>query len=267
MENTKSKSSFRLVPLLDAFLRWVQKHFRLNGDVDVTKWYRITISDALVCSALSQRYQEVLLTKRNRDRMRILKTSKSFRADYELKELMSQIPELSGFDLSTGDVGLSLLRQRAVAPGEVGKPWDEVYLVFESIEEIDEFFLTTIHYTFYSKRKKKFTNEFASADQKMQEMAAKYHLPGRFGHNAFVDRTDKPAGEKINLDFMDDYGDPTASSGDEANQGFDEKAPESNETINSEGEEGEGDEEEDEDDIDDDFDVDPDYLSPPDELH
>ncbi|MBS1559041.1 MAG: hypothetical protein JST69_09990 [Bacteroidetes bacterium] len=262
MEKTNSKSSFRLVPLLDSFLRWVQKHFRLNGDVDVAKWYRITLSDALVCSALSQRFQEVLLTKLNRDRMRILKTSKSFRADFELRELMREIPELSQFELSSGDPGLFLLRQRMIAPGETGKPGEEAYLMFESIEEVDEFFLTTIQYTFYSKRKKKFVDEFAVADQQMQQMTTKYKLPGRFGFNAFVDPTDRHRAEKPNLDFMDDYGTPTAPAGEDDNKGVDEKE----EVLGSNEQDIlEGEDEEDEDDIEDDFDVGPDDLIPADE--
>jgi hypothetical protein len=228
MEKDKTNSQF--AELLDASLKHIQKHRRLTGNAPVTERYRISLPDALVCSSLSQRYQEVVLTKKHLDSTRIIASSKSIRADYELRKLMAGIPELSTFGPGSGDPGLFLLRKKMILPGEPTNGESKSLLVFDCIEEAEELFICVITYRFYTKRKKKLIAEFSAAELKMKAIAEQYHLPFRLSYNAFIDPANRlPVGGKPSMDFLNDYGTPpdeAMAKGEEEAQSETEEAAE-----------------------------------------
>lgn len=215
MSNTTTGS--QLTRFIEFLLRWILKTHRPSTESNRKGSRYINIDDALLCARLSAYYQEVVLTKQHSSSVRVLHRSKCIQADQELKNLMSQIPELSNYDLRTGDPGFYLLKTRVIeAPDTTNRALDSTLL---DSTELETLFETVVCYSFYKRHKKKMPLRFQEAESEMRKIVEQFHVPGRFSWRTFSSST-RPKREKVNTSFMDEYGSSFSSLKDQDNRDY-----------------------------------------------
>jgi hypothetical protein len=195
---TNAENGLVLAPNLDNIFRYLQKHYKPGQDAHLA----IELDHVLVASRLSQLYWECSLSAQFIDRIRILSNNKAVRANTELRERLSQIPELANYDLISGDPAFRYLIDKALAypENQFTAP-----VIVEAVEDLDPFFHIINRYSFFKRRKKTLAEEFATEATEMEALAKKYHLPGRYNHNARVTGESRPKRKKVNLDFLNDF--------------------------------------------------------------
>jgi hypothetical protein len=222
MSNTSTGS--HLTRLIEFVLRSIFKKFPPTKHQKHTRY--IHIDDVMLCARLSVYYQEVMLAKYHSSKLKALRKSLCIQADQELKRLLIQTPELVNFVLKTGDPGKYLLKTKFIEmPTASEIPSDCIAM---EINDLEFLFTTVTRYSFYSRRKKNMQAEFAVAENNMRKMVEQFHLPGNFSWNFGT-------AQKINFDFMDEYGSIPPSSqgliGDVNNQDLAEVTENENMTI------------------------------------
>lgn len=120
MKNTRTEQSseLKLAPILDNAIETIAKRCE-PVDPFCPELKYVKLDEALVASRLSQLFDFCRLTEKHRDTLRILSTAKVIKADEELSKCINELPELSAFDLSSGDPGLLLeTKNDGWAPGK-----------------------------------------------------------------------------------------------------------------------------------------------------
>ena len=199
---TENLKHTKLAPDLDKTVRFFQRY--RGWEPSVLGQLTLTIAEVLFASRLSQLYFEGALTRKYLDRVRVLNSSLVLKTNVELSELLATTPELSNYDLNSGDPGFYFMIQCAKSNDSSLQGRPASLLVTNSIEDLYEIFEVYIIYAFCKRKKKLLKEEFDEAADRMQKLRERYNLPGRHQRNAFVGVGGKKK-EKPNLDFLQNY--------------------------------------------------------------
>lgn len=164
----------------------------------------ITLDNVLQASRISQLYYECYLSAKYEDSIKIISTSKVHSAQEELSSWIDVIPELSNVDLADADPARYLLVQQSKQSKQDFTRGEKV-IVVNSIEDLYELFTTCIQYAFFNRRKKKLSDEFEMAADRMHEIKNRYHLSGRYKRNARVDKDNRPKRQKRTTDYLSKF--------------------------------------------------------------
>jgi hypothetical protein len=207
-------------------LRWITKHYTPSIDATGTEKKYTPLKTALAIAEIDARFFEIVHTKQHGGKVRVLATSRSVRADEELPTLMQQHPEFDDFTFGTESPGaflapLKLLTGVEAAAAALHDP-EEVYLNFTEPGQVEHIVRVVARYDFYkpAARQKLLPEEFKSAEGAMKSLVERFRIPGRYSWNARVDHASRPKRKKVDLTFLDKYGDVPFNnySGNEATQ-------------------------------------------------
>ena len=119
---------------------------------------------------------------------------------------MTATPELSEFDLSSGNPGIYYLDQKMLTGLEASKIAPELKIIgLECSQDWYNLFRVMSTYSFYKDRKKKFSDEFSAIEAEMKLIVDKYRLQGRLSWNALVDKTTRPKKAKHDSSYLRKY--------------------------------------------------------------
>lgn len=208
MESTQTEKNvvLKIAPVQDRALRFISKKRTQPIDRECTERKYCLLEDGLVASWYSQLYYLNALMAKHRNSVRVLANSKSVRVDEELTMLIAQSPELSDFDLSSGNPGIYYLGQKMLTGLEASELLPGSALIgLGSSHEWSNLFMVMSAYSFYKDHKKKFANEFSAVEAEMKSIVDKYGLQGRYSWNAFVDKTARPKKRTPDSAYLDKY--------------------------------------------------------------
>lgn len=149
--------------------------------------------------ALSKQYSVIAKIKRS---------TSLYELHMRIKTVMADFPELTDFDVRTGNPFVHLMKVKSMTREEaIAKHGDMVACL--NADLIPKMAVTVITYNFFKRYKDRSGDLFLKAEENMKGLVTEHHLPGRFSWNKSVPKVERPK-EELSLEFLDQY-DPNAN--------------------------------------------------------
>jgi hypothetical protein len=145
--------------------------------------------------ALSKQYSWITKVKRS---------GSLYELHVRIKEVMSDYPELTEFDVRTGNPFTHLITIRAMTREQaIAKHGSMANCM--NVDLILKMASIVITYNFFKRYKDRSGDLFTKAEENMRVLVSEHHLPGRFSWNKSVPKAERPNAES-NLEFLEQYG-------------------------------------------------------------